>query len=60
MSDIDYNVDFTGGEDYYYNEATDELRRHTATEGVPLILIANKMDIYDEEKHISFEMVEKY
>ena len=38
----------------------DELRRHTATEGVPLVLIANKMDIYDEEKHISFDMVEKY
>ena len=36
------------------------MRRHTATAGVPLVLIANKMDIYDEDKHLSFEEVEKY
>ncbi|MCY3410807.1 MAG: GTP-binding protein [Candidatus Heimdallarchaeota archaeon] len=38
----------------------DELRRHTHTEGVPIVLIATKMDLYEEGTHIEFARVEEY
>ena len=38
----------------------DELIRHTHTEGVPVVLVATKMDLYDPDKHMSFDVVEAY
>jgi len=38
----------------------DELERHTHTEGTPIVIVACKMDLYDEEQHISFDEVEAY
>ena len=39
----------------------DELVRHTHTEGTPIVLVATKMDIYDEnENHLNFERVVEY
>ena len=37
----------------------DELRRHTHTEGVPLVLIATKMDLEDQME-VNFDEVEEY
>jgi len=38
----------------------DELERHTHSEGTPIVIVACKMDLYDEDKHISFDEVEAY
>ncbi|MDH5404189.1 MAG: GTP-binding protein [Candidatus Heimdallarchaeota archaeon] len=42
------------------NRWIDELVRHTHTEGTPIVLVATKMDIYDPEKHMNLERIEKY
>lgn len=38
----------------------DELERHTHTEGTPIVIVACKMDLYDEDEHIDFAEVEEY
>lgn len=38
----------------------DELVRHTHTEGTPIILVATKMDIYNPDEHMNFDIVDEY
>jgi len=38
----------------------DELERHTHTEGTPIVIVACKMDLYDESTHINLDEVEAY
>ncbi len=38
----------------------DELVRHTTSEGTPIVVVACKLDIYDEETHVSFDEIKEY
>lgn len=38
----------------------EELIRHTHSEGTPIVIVACKMDLYDENEHINFDEVEGY
>ena len=53
--------DVTRPETFYdLDNWIDELIRNTRTEGVPMIIVANKMDLYEEGKSITREQALEY
>ncbi len=44
----------------HLNKWVEELIRHSHTEGTPIVVVANKMDLYDPNIHMDLGKVEEY